>query len=380
MDETYNSDNDSIPEPFDNFYNHSLIMINSKLFPYIEPELIVAQSNMPIIDKIENVSSVFIDYPSTEQSEQINIESEKMIEGNEEVKEKQVKDKSNLSKMNEENNVRNNNANSNSYITIQMIKEKLKSSKVNIEIINNIKEIAITSKDKESVGLFETKKKKTSIKNKKNNSENSKKLLGRKRKLGDSSGTHTKDSEDNLIKKIKGILFSRSIEYINSFIKKHKTNKKNIFKLRYLYYGKYVNDLKKENEMNLFETKLKDFASLQASEKYFKNTEFDENYNKNQIVSILEEEKNNEKINMLLNMTFGEFIDIFSLMKNLDDDLEFNGLQNTLKGIYEDENNSREYFSRFVFYLFNYKAWFNNKKGRKGRKEKKKLKDEEIKE
>lgn len=379
MDEIYNSDNNSIPEPFDNFYNHSSIMINSKLFPYIEPELIVAQSNMPIIDKIEN-SSVFNDYPSTEQSEPINIESEKMIEGNEEVKEKQVKDKSNLSKMNEENNVRNNNANSNSYITIQMIKEKLKSSKVNIEIINNIKEIAITSKDKESVGLFETKKKKTSIKNKKNNSENSKKLLGRKRKLGDSSGTHTKDSEDNLIKKIKGILFSRAIEYINSFIKKHKTNKKNIFKLRYLYYGKYVNDLKKENEMNLFETKLKDFASRQASEKNFKNKEFDENYNKNQIVSILEEEKNNEKINMLLNMTFGEFIDIFSLMKNLDDDLEFNGLQNTLKGIYEDENNSREYFSRFVFYLFNYKAWFNNRKGRKGRKEKKKLKDGEIKE
>ena len=380
MDEIYNSLNDSIPEPFDNFYNHSSIMINSKLFPYIEPELIADQSNMPKIDKIENVSSVFIDYPSTEQSEQINIESEKMIEGNEEVKEKQVKDKSNLSKVNEENNVRNNNANSNSYITIQMIKEKLKSSEVNIEIINYIKEIAITSKDKESVGLFETKKKKTSIKNKKNNSENSKKLLGRKRKLGDSSGTHTKDSEDNLIKKIKGILFSRAIEYINSFIKKHKTNEKNIFKLRNLYYGKYVNDLKKENEMNLFETKLKDFASLQASEKYFKNTEFDENYNKNQIVSILEEEKNNEKINMLLNMTFGEFIDIFSLMKNLDDDLEFNGLQNTLKGIYEDENNSREYFSRFVFYLFNYKAWFNNRKGRKGRKEKKKLKDEEIKE
>ena len=75
MDETYNSDNDSIPEPFDNFYNHSLIMINSKLFPYIEPELIVAQSNMPIIDTIENVSSVFIDYPSTEQSQPINIES-----------------------------------------------------------------------------------------------------------------------------------------------------------------------------------------------------------------------------------------------------------------------------------------------------------------
>ena len=380
MDEIYNSDNNSIPEPFDNFYNHSSIMINSKLFPYIEPELIVAQSNMPIIDIIENISSVFNDYPSTEQSEPINIESEKMIEGNEEVKEKQVKDKSNLSKVNEENNVRNNNANSNSYITIQMIKEKLKSSEVNIEIINYIKEIAITSKDKESVGLFETKKKKTSIKNKKNNSENSKKLLGRKRKLGDSSGTHTKDSEDNLIKKIKGILFSRAIEYINSFIKKHKTNKKNIFKLRNLYYGKYVNDLKKENEMNLFETKLKDFASRQASEKNFKNKEFDENYNKNQIVSILEEEKHNEKINMLLNMTFGEFIDIFSLMKNLDDDLEFNGLQNTLKGIYEDENNSREYFSRFVFYLFNYKAWFNNRKGRKGRKEKKKLKDEEIKE
>ena len=61
-------------------------------------------------------------------------------------------------------------------------------------------------------------------------------------------------------------------------------------------------------------------------------------------------------------MTFGEWIDIFTLKNKLNNNFEFYGLQNALSNI--EETNSDEYFSRFIFYLFNYKRWFYNKKGR----------------
>ena len=65
-------------------------------------------------------------------------------------------------------------------------------------------------------------------------------------------------------------------------------------------------------------------------------------------------------------MTFGEWIDIFTFKKKIDDDFEFNGLNDVLIDLYYKEDN--EYFSRFIFYLFNYKNWFNYKKARKPKK------------
>ena len=65
-------------------------------------------------------------------------------------------------------------------------------------------------------------------------------------------------------------------------------------------------------------------------------------------------------------MTFGEWIDIFTFKKKIDDDFEFNGLNDVLIDLYYKEDN--EYFSRFIFYLFNYKNWFNYKKARKKKK------------
>ena len=48
--------------------------------------------------------------------------------------------------------------------------------------------------------------------------------------------------------------------------------------------------------------------------------------------------------------------------------LEFNELQDVLIDLYNKED--KEYFSRFIFYLFNYKNWFQNKKPRKPKKRK----------
>ena len=109
---------------------------------------------------------------------------------------------------------------------------------------------------------------------------------------------------------------------------------------------------------------LKDFVSLEISGKYCSNFEF----NKEKMKKILKDEKDNEKLNSLLNMTFGEWIDIFTFKKEID--LKFNGLQQVLNDFYNNKEDS-EYFSRFIFYLFHYKNWFLKKKPRKPRKPKK---------
>jgi len=156
------------------------------------------------------------------------------------------------------------------------------------------------------------------------------------------------------------------VDYISAFIKKYRTNQKENFELLKLDYGKYINNLKKENELDLFNMTLKDLASLEPSKKYSSNK--DPEFNKKTISNLLkEEEKNSDKIiEKFLNMRFGEWIDIFTLKNKIDNDFKFNGLHDSLESISNEFD--EEYFSRFVFYLYNYKNWFKNKKGRNVKK------------
>ena len=223
--------------------------------------------------------------------------------------------------------------------------------------LEKIKEQFISQKDKENIYLFEIKNKKNKIKK---FSLKERIKMGRKKNSDNSERKHNKNNSDNIIKKCKRIFFSNIIDYINEYINKYKINDKEKFELLKLDYDKYINHLKKENEIKLFNTQLKDIASLEASGKYKGNKNKD--INKIQINRILEKEKNNEFAKNLLIMTFGEWIDIFTLKNKLNNNFEFYGLQNALSNI--EETNSDEYFSRFIFYLFNYKRWFYNKKGR----------------
>ena len=218
----------------------------------------------------------------------------------------------------------------------------------------------ITKKDKQSVALFQTPNKK-----KKNQNSFSKKekaeCLGRKRNEDNSERSHTKNNQDNIIKKCKAIFISNVISYINEYIKFYSNHK--TFQLLALDY-KYVNNITKKDEIELLDTKLKDLASLETSTKFKLNKNIF--INKNQIENILEEEKNNEIINKLLNMTFGEWIDIFTLKKELFNDFEYWGLKFALEK--NAKENNTEYFARFLFFLFNYKRWFISKNGRAKRK------------
>ena len=246
-----------------------------------------------------------------------------------------------------------------SYIT-QKEKENftLFKTKINFQIEgkNN------TKKEKENTCLFKPKVEQTKNRNSDNNKEQkylTKKKRGRKNKKGDSERPHGKNSPDNIIKKCKRIFFKYIIIFINSIIKFCASNQKENFEFKNLSYENYINNLKKENEIKLLNMPLKDFVSLKISSKYSLNLDF----NRQKMEKILSEEKNNQTLISILSMTFGEWIDVFTFKKIINYNFEFNGLQDALIDLYKKEDD--EYFSRFVFYLFNYKNWFRNIKPRK---------------
>ena len=112
--------------------------------------------------------------------------------------------------------------------------------------------------------------------------------------------------------------------------------------------------------------KLKDLVSYENSDIYKNNQEKD--FNKKEMIKILEEEKDNGIIINLLNMTYGVWIDNFTLKTKPQNSHQFNGLQEVFENIAEKSDD--EYFSPIVFYFFNYKNYFQNKKGRNSKRNK----------
>ena len=249
----------------------------------------------------------------------------------------------------------------------EKIKKILSQNGVKKEIIDKINGNYITKKEKESVSLFEIKQKQKRNKNTNDSNDSEEKTnfdIGRKKKTDNTKRKHDKNVPDNIIKKCKRIFFKYIIIFINSIIKTYKTNHQENYEFKNLSYENYVNNLKKDKEIILLNMPLKDLVSLDVSNKYASNASF----NKEKMEKILEEEKDNTIINSILNMTFGEWIDVFTFKNEINYYLEFNELQDVLIDLYNKED--KEYFSRFIFYLFNYKNWFQNKKPRKPKKKK----------
>lgn len=273
------------------------------------------------------------------------------------------------------------------------IKKILKENNFPDDITKKIKEGYIKDEDKQSVVFFKLKAKpdaKEKIKPEKKKKSNSvlvgfgqraddkitnkkdKVLIGRKKQSEineGKKGKHNKYSADNIKKKNKRILFSNVIDYSNMFINKYRTNCEQKGELLYLNYKKYINNLTKNKEIALLKMKMKDLISLEVTKK--KKSNSDKFFNRNYINHILEvTEKNNETIqNFFNNITFEDWIDIFTKKKEDYNLKEFNGLQSALKNVAKECKDDGEYFSRFLFHLFNYKNWFYNKKGRERKKD-----------
>jgi len=241
---------------------------------------------------------------------------------------------------------------------LKEIRNILRENKISNNIIGTIKD-CINPLDWRRVGYFDIKIKRTRkgiIKEEKDEE----KFLGRKRKDDNKKGNHTRNDVDNIMKKCKNTLFHNVIEYVALVVNSLKSDKKEEFLLLNLSY-EYIDILKKDNELALFKMKLKELVSLDISSKY--SLIEDKEFNKKNINKILKEERDNEVLINLLNMRFGDWIDVFTLKKKIEIEPKFKGLEKALKEI--SDKNDEEYFSRFIFFLFNYKNYFQNKKGRR---------------
>ena len=242
--------------------------------------------------------------------------------------------------------------------SLEEIRNLLRENKISNNIIEKIKD-CINPLDWRRVGYFDIKIKRTRkgiIKEEKDEE----KFLGRKRKDDNKKGNHTRNDVDNIMKKCKNTLFHNVIEYVALVVNSLKSDKKEEFLLLNLSY-EYIDILKKDNELALFNMKLKELVSLDISSKY--SLIEDKEFNKKNINKILKEERDNEVLINLLNMRFGDRIDVFTLKKKIEIEPKFKGLEKALKEI--SDKNDEEYFSRFIFFLFNYKNYFQNKKGRR---------------
>ena len=93
----------------------------------------------------------------------------------------------------------------------------------------------------------------------------------------------------------------------------------------------------------------------------------------------IKEIKNNNTIMFIFNITFEDFIDIYTYKKSIDDllgdykinknDIDCLKITKNIIGINQIfreiiKKNDLNYFLFFIFYLYNYKRWFHLKKSR----------------
>ena len=194
---------------------------------------------------------------------------------------------------------------------------------------------------------------------------------------------HDKRCPDNIIKKVKVIIFKYARLFLNNIIKENCKNKIELLKLDY----KFINRIKKEQELKFLNMSLKDLFSKDISPIYKNN--FTKDYNKIIITKILEDA--DDIILFAFNMTLRDWLDIFTLKKSVKDIAnefnKYNDNENLITKIEQslikfdktiikvDENNDKDYMALFIFCLYNYERWFYLKKGRK---RKKNLKEKEI--
>ena len=263
------------------------------------------------------------------------------------------------------------------------VRKKFKKGEKTEEILTKMSDEYLTQKQKR--------------KEKKPRKKRDKKKLGRKRKEenyysdinniengkgnDDDNNFHSRDSIDNIIKKIKNKLFKELIKFVNEclyleFDSKKKQNYSNLVNnkysknqeiIKYLDSKKIVEDTKQKNNIKLLNSTLKDIFSHNVSPKFSKMKS-----NEKIIKKILEKEKDNKFIQFLFNLTFSEWIDIFIYKKDL---TEYDSLieekinkvfekcriKNILEKIGKENDN---YFSCFLILIYNFQRWIISRKGR----------------
>ena len=241
------------------------------------------------------------------------------------------------------------------YYSIEEIIKILEENNILKDIIEIIRYKSITYKDIESI----LNPKKTFISQKRRRKKNEFIIkvedltCGRNKKNDNTIKEHNKDSADNIIRKIKVCIFKKLFEYSKEHISKK------LFNLNY----EYISNLKKDVNLKMLDSPLKEILSLDISVKYGK----DKKEHNKKIINAIIKESNNEKVKNLLEMKLIDWINnIFLFKKNSENEAKFKGLESTLLNIIKNLTypNDEHYLKRFVFYLYNFRSWFRNKKGR----------------
>lgn len=218
----------------------------------------------------------------------------------------------------------------------------------------------------------------------------SNKKPGRKKLNDYTKRRHSKNSSDNIIKKIKSKFLEYSLKFINKVLNSN-LNKKNITYYNYLLRKKkkednfenlikaldykYVNRIKRDSELSLLDKSLKEVFSQDISSKY---SRLQNDSNKTIIERILIDEKDNDIIMFALNLTLREWIDVFIYKKELKDITKINNLSlekiNQLSSLFDRVDNllldifqkdyNKNYLSHFISLMYNYERWFFIKRGR----------------
>ena len=195
---------------------------------------------------------------------------------------------------------------------------------------------------------------------------------GRKKKNSNKVGVHDKICSDNIIKKVKSAIFNYILYFLNNILSLTNDHVK-LAKINY----KYVDVLKKEKEFETLNMSLKEIFSKDISPKLKK---YNSNFNKQVIDNLLENEKVNDTILFVFNMTLRNWLDIFTLKKSVIEiineykdknykNIDSEKIEKCLVGVDKllneiKEKNSEDYLPYFIFCLYNYERWFYLKKAR----------------
>ena len=210
-----------------------------------------------------------------------------------------------------------------------------------------------------------------------NKDEKKKSKRGRKQNGNSIRQEHTKTSGDNIIKKIKAKLMLFLVIFMNKLLGKKKEDIKKIYQLDY----KYVDQLKKDIDLDLLKMSLKNILTKDITSKLKK---LDKNFNKKFIQKIENEEEpieDYETIMFVLNMTFGDWLSLITFKKSINEIIiekgqEKNESKINIEKIRESlnevntqlnkiiENYDETDASLFIFYLYNYERYFFIKAGR----------------
>ena len=210
------------------------------------------------------------------------------------------------------------------------------------------------------------------IKNSIKNEETKINKKGRKTIKDETERTHTNESDDNMIRKIKVHLFKYARDIINQNFE-DKSNK--ILKLDY----SSIMCLKRSTNIDLFNKTLKQiFTEERQSDKY-KNYNDNENeiLIKNICTGIIKE----EKVKKILNLKFLELLEIFRCnigqnkkkLNLIEKKLEsvdlfvgggYDGYERFINGLMNKKTVSEYYIIKMKNMILDYESWFINKEGR----------------